>query len=155
MEAHGTSLAHQPRLQILFHPAGQHLSQQKNTAEYSQDKLWVSVHLPKYRLISGRCPSVACFLPLIDYVTPCRSLLLSGTLSSHLLKGSLEVDQPNSSCGPNTLRAPLSAPCPVCALLLAPLCPQVFLFLPFIIKMYTSHSWAWLPFVSFLTATQM
>lgn len=94
------------------------------------------------------------FLPLIDYVTLCRSLLLSGPLSSHLLKGALEVDQLKSSCGPNTLRAPLSAPCPVRALLLAPLCPQVFLFLPFIIKMYTSRSWAWLPFVSFLTATQ-
>lgn len=36
MEVHGTSLAHQPGLQILFHSLGQHLSQQGGVKEVSQ-----------------------------------------------------------------------------------------------------------------------
>lgn len=93
----------------------------------------MSVHLPRYRLVLGKCPSMACLLPLVDCVILCKSLLLPGPLSSHLVKGALKVDQLKSYCSLNTQKVSLSAPCLVCALLLA---PQVVLFLP----SPTSHS---------------
>ena len=76
---------------------------------------------------------MACLLPLVGCVILCKSLLLPGPLSSHLLKGALKVDQLKSYCGLNTQKVSLSAPCLVCALLLA---PQIVLFLP----SSTSHS---------------
>lgn len=93
----------------------------------------MSVHLLRYRLVLGKCPSMACLLPLVDCVILCKSLLLPGPLSSHLVKGALKVDQLKSYCSLNTQKVSLSAPCLVCALLLA---PQVVLFLP----SPTSHS---------------
>lgn len=111
---------------------------EKNLAEYSWgDRLWLSVHLPRYRLVLGKCPSMACLLPLVDCVILCKSLLLPGPLSSHLVKGALKVDQLKCYCGLNTQNVSLSAPCLVCALLLA---PQVVLFLP----SPTSHSFFFL-----------
>lgn len=80
---------------------------------------------------------MACLLPLVDCVILCQSLLLPGPLSSHLVKGALKVDQLKSYCGLNTQNVSLSAPCLVCALLLA---PQVVLFLP----SPTSHSFFFL-----------
>lgn len=85
----------------------------------------MSVHLLRYRLVLGKCPSMACLLPLVDCVILCKSLLLPGPLSSHLVKGALKVDQLKSYCSLNTQKVSLSAPCLVCALLLA---PQVVLF---------------------------
>lgn len=48
MEVHGTSFAHQPGLQILFHPAGQHLSQQRGVSVWPRmarpPVQWRSLH---------------------------------------------------------------------------------------------------------------
>ena len=87
---------------------------------------------------------MACLLPLVGCVILCKSLLLPGPLSSHLLKGALKVDQLKSYCGLNTQKVSLSAPCLVCALLLA---PQVVLFLP----SPTSHSFFFFSIIFIVT----